>query len=73
MDDYRFKHMMREKLADEYLAGAAWVLQMLSQRAQTKAPNSPEQLELLRAKNTIQGQMGARRKALMDDYRERGI
>jgi hypothetical protein len=73
MDDYAFKHYMREKLADEYLAGAAWAIRMMGDRMHTKPVDSPERLELARVKNAIQGQMSARRKALVEEYKGRGL
>lgn len=73
MDDFRFKHAMRSKLVEENLAGSLWVLTMLSDRMQTKEPNSPEWLELFRAKNAIQGQLGTRRESLSKEYQGRGL
>lgn len=73
MDDFRFKYALQSKLVEENLAGALWVLNMLGDRMQTKAPNSPEWLELFRAKNAIQAQLGVRKEALHQDYKKRGF
>ncbi|MEU5166780.1 hypothetical protein [Streptomyces mutomycini] len=73
MDDFRFKHALRSKLVAENLAGALWALNMLGDRMQTKEGNSPEWLELFRAKNAIQAQLGVREEALHQEYEKKGF